>query len=222
MHENDVQPEVPDLNEKFNPAAFKYFIQPPSESKRTSFSPAFVHPLLEFINQTFEKLIMPCELTLCSVLQFRYTLETFTDAQMQLYYKYLSLEPFYDPHKIDVKKDGKKKEKEPKVYLCLDNLYFKQVTGEDPKMVLFTDGMLIEFKFSEELELKKWMNELTKYCVKMSLSNDYKILDLIGKGGFSTVYKARRLEEFKKPSETELKPPPLQGDSAEKSNKEKV
>lgn len=130
---------------------------------------------------------------------------------MQLYNKYLSLVPFEDPKKNT--KSSKDKDKEPTSYLCLDNLYFKRVVGEEPKMVLFTDGMLIEFRFEEEKEMMKWMNELTKYCVKMSLDKDYKMLDLIGKGGFGKVYKARRLEEFKPAAEEPLPPPVLEEDS---------
>jgi hypothetical protein len=150
--------------------------------------------LVEFIDETFEKLIQQEELTLSSILQFRYKKETFTDAQIQLYRKYLSLVPFVDHSKPKIDNNGRPREFEPNVYLCIDNLYFKQVVGEEPKMVLFTDGMLIEFKFELESEMSKWMFELTKYCVKMSLDKDYKMLDLIGKGGFGKVYKARRLE----------------------------
>ena len=84
--------QVPNLDDKFNAAAFKYFIQPPNESK-PHFIPHVLTLTIEFIDQTFEKLIMPHENTLSTILQFRYTMETFTDAQMQLYFKYMSLIP---------------------------------------------------------------------------------------------------------------------------------
>jgi serine/threonine protein kinase len=78
--------------------------------------------------------------------------------------------------------------------------------------VLFTDEMLIEMVFESDAEqvedengqmqdknpedmlIHKWATELTKHCVKMSLAEDYKLLDMVGKGGFGKVYQARHLD----------------------------
>lgn len=58
---------------------------------------------------------------------------------------------------------------------------------------LETDFLYLKFEFNSSEEFCKWFSALAKWCVKLNLSRDYKLLDKIGKGGFGAVYKATNL-----------------------------
>jgi hypothetical protein len=76
--------------------------------------------------------------------------------------------------------------------LDIENFYL----DKDPENLLISlesDFIYIKFEFESQKEFCDWFLALSKWCVKLNLSRDYKLLDKIGKGGFGAVYKATNL-----------------------------
>ena len=43
------------------------------------------------------------------------------------------------------------------------------------------------------LEINIWIDKLKKYCILKNFAEDYKLIETIGKGAFSAVYKAKSM-----------------------------